>query len=126
MSDKPDDDVKAALEAARWRYSLRRGPEEDAMSEAMLVRPYALRQMHADPAACRRCLGGGLVVKTELGKTEPWLRWALLPPNANLAVISGNVRPMICRDCRGTGEQPTEDIDDEIESKPNDVPETRG
>jgi hypothetical protein len=122
MDDEPDDDdVQGALEAARWRDYLRRGPESAEMPEAAIFAipaRYLLRVMMNDPAACPRCHGAGLVVRIEQ-QIVSWLYFALLAPPANIWVISGQLRPMICRRCGGTGER--EPTKPEVEGKPNDV-----
>jgi hypothetical protein len=116
MDDEPDDDdVQGALEAARWRHYLRRGPEPAAVPEAALAAisgRYLLRQMMNDPAACPRCYGGGLVVRID-DEIIAWLHFALLAPPANIGVISGTLRPMICRQCGGTGERIPRKVKDE-------------
>jgi|GEM_PF-2924987 len=50
---------------------------------------------------CGACAGCGLVADDE--DHTPWLYWAELEPPANIAVVMGLVKPMLCDGCKGAG-----------------------
>jgi len=50
---------------------------------------------------CPRCDGCGQIANDEEG--APWTAWLELPLKSSLAVLSGEVEPIECPDCKGLG-----------------------
>jgi hypothetical protein len=71
----------------------------------MESQPPTVTDAHSgDP--CPHCKGCGQVADTD--NREPWTAWTSLPVSAAMAVILGNVKPITCDDCDGTGKLPVE------------------
>lgn len=58
------------------------------------------------PNTCQRCLGWKRV---DDGEGQSWKYWAELAPPMNISVQIGLVKPILCPDCEGTGQEPTND-----------------
>ncbi|MCP4201808.1 MAG: hypothetical protein GY769_07740 [bacterium] len=53
--------------------------------------------------SCDRCEGCGKIANSEDG--EPWIAWLALPPGSDLAVKLGQVQPIDCPECGGSGDR---------------------
>lgn len=56
---------------------------------------------HTVTTPCLACDGCGKVANSE--DREPWTAWTSLPPQSQLAITLGLVRPIVCDRCDGTG-----------------------
>lgn len=74
--------------------------DEVVKGTVTVTRVIKVKDIQGDEA-CKNCDGCGYVANDE--DETPWKFWAELPPEADLSVRMGLVRPFECSKCGGTG-----------------------
>lgn len=74
---------------------------------AALRLPGVLEGGMSESKDCLRCNGCGQITNSSDG--EAWTYWEQLPPESDIAVRMGIVKPVTCPTCGGTGKRSTEE-----------------